>query len=129
MSSSVQAQRQVHVPDESPAEASLLSRPEDYGYQVIGDTATQSLLVKGNHEHLEWSLVEESDTLTLRWPQRSAPPLPALLAAIEGAFACYPATVALRLQLPAAALLHHRSARGNVQTDDPARMMRTVGNE
>ncbi|MDW0358481.1 GNAT family N-acetyltransferase [Halomonas venusta] len=100
MSSSVQAQTQVDVPYESPAEASLLSRPEGYGYQVMGDSTTQSLLVQGDQERLEWSLVDDSNHLTLRWPQRSAPPLPALLAAIEGAFACYPATVALRLQLP-----------------------------
>ncbi|MGS2744401.1 GNAT family N-acetyltransferase [Halomonas sp. LS-001] len=98
MSRSVQAQTQV--PSESPAEASLLSWPEGFGYQVIGDANTQSLLVKDDQEHLEWSLADDSNRLTLRWPQRSAPPLPALLAAIEGAFAFNPATAALRLQLP-----------------------------
>ncbi len=100
MSSSVQAQTQINVPYESLEEASLLSRPEGYGYHVMADATTQSLLVKGDQERLEWSLVDDSNTLTLRWPQRSAPPLPALLAAIEGAFTFYPATVALRLRLP-----------------------------
>ncbi|MBR9906318.1 MAG: acetyltransferase, partial [Gammaproteobacteria bacterium] len=82
--------------------ASLISRPEGYAYQVSYEVTTQSLYVKGDQERLEWALVDDNHCLTLRWPQRSAPPLPALLAAIEGAFAFYPGTVALRLQLPSA---------------------------
>ena len=100
MSRSVQAQTQVDASYESPAEAALLSRPEGVGYHVIANATTQSLLVKGDQERLEWSLEDDSNTLTLRWPQRSAPPLPALLAAIEGAFTFHPATVAIRLRLP-----------------------------
>lgn len=95
MSSSIQAQPQVHVPTESPAVASLLSRPEECTYQVTYDVTTQSLHVKDDQEQLEWALVDDNHRLVLRWPQRSAPPLPALLAAIEGAFSFYPASVAL----------------------------------
>ncbi|MDR5884677.1 GNAT family N-acetyltransferase [Vreelandella janggokensis] len=116
MSRSVQAQPQVHAPSESHTVASLLSRPEGYTYQVIGDNTTQSLIVKGDQERLEWSLVDDSNTLTLRWPQRSAPPLPALLAAIEGAFAVYPGSVALRLQLPSA--LHTKLCATGVAVRD-----------
>ena len=76
MSRSVQAQTQVDASYESPAEAALLSRPEGVGYHVIANATTQSLLVKGDQERLEWSLEDDSNTLTLRWPQRSAPPLP-----------------------------------------------------
>lgn len=73
MSRSVQAQTQVDASYESPAEAALLSRPEGVGYHVIANATTQSLLVKGDQERLEWSLEDDSNTLTLRWPQRSAP--------------------------------------------------------
>ncbi len=100
MSSSVQAQPQVHIPSESHTEASLLSRPEGCTYQVTYEVTTQTLYVEGHQERLEWLVVDDNSTLMLQWSQRSAPPLPALLAAIEGAFAFHPGAVALRLQLP-----------------------------
>ncbi|RBI68827.1 acetyltransferase [Vreelandella sulfidaeris] len=116
MSSSIQAQPQAHVPSESHAVASLISHPEGYAYQVSYEVTTQSLHVKNDQEQLEWALVDDNHSLTLRWPHRSAPPRPALLAAIEGAFAFYPASVALRLQLPS--VLHANLCAAGIAVKD-----------
>lgn len=112
MPSSVQTQ----VSFESPLTGSLHSRPEGCRYQVVGDITNQSLLVKGDYECLEWSLVGDSNHLTLCWSQHSVPPIPALLAAIEGTFSCYPATVRLRLQLPS--VLHANLCSAGIAVKD-----------
>lgn len=121
MSSSVQAQIERHEVDPSNGERLvapvLLSRPEGCAYQVTYEVTTQTLYVEGHQERLEWSLVDDNSTLMLQWPQRSAPPLPALLAAIEGAFAFHPGTVALHLQLPSA--LHTTLCANGIAVKDP----------
>lgn len=121
MSSSVQAQIERHEVDPSNGERLvapvLLSRPEGCAYQVTYEVTTQSLYVEGHQERLEWSLVDDNSTLMLQWSQRSAPPLPALLAAIEGAFAFHPGTVELHLQLPSA--LHTTLCANGIAVKDP----------
>ncbi len=72
MSSSVQAQPQVHVPSESHAVASLLSHPEGCTYQVSYEVTTQTLYVEGHQERLEWLLVDDNSNLMLQWSQRSS---------------------------------------------------------
>ncbi|BBI49045.1 hypothetical protein HORIV_14660 [Vreelandella olivaria] len=117
MSSSVQAQPQVHIPSASHTEASLLSRPEGCFYQVTYEITTQTLYVEGHQERLEWLVVDDNSTLMLQWSQRSAPPLQALLAAIEGAFAFHPGAVVLRLQLPT--VLHPTLCANGIAVKDP----------
>lgn len=121
MSSSVQAQTHIERHEVGPGERlvtpMLLSRPEGGTYQITYEVTTQTLYVEGHQERLEWSLVDDSSTLMLQWPQRSAPPLPALLAAIEAAFAFHPGTVALHLQLPSA--LHTTLCANGIAVKDP----------
>jgi acetyl CoA:N6-hydroxylysine acetyl transferase len=119
VSSSVKAQIQVqnHATSERYTEGPLFSRPEGYTYQITYNTITQLLHLEGDQERFKWSLVDDSNSLTLRWLQRSTPPVSALLAAIEGAFAFYPSAAALRLQLPT--VLHTILCANGVAIKDP----------